>query len=834
MKIYCPLVFSLVIYASLFMCPEYSRAADSLKIVTFNIYGAPDSDWEIRQRMILEELSQQQPDVIGFQEIVQNPTVGVGPDNRAKVLAESLYFRTGLRYDYRFTYTHFSWGQYDEGIAILSKHLILDSDFLSLPPGLFTRKVLWNRILSPAGVINFFNTHLSFGEQEPVRIQQVNAIKPYIEQIHSDSVAIANIICGDFNSIPGSPPILLLTVPDTNGVLYLDSWEEANPGMPGFTVPSNNPNARIDYIFLKDGPYGQIIQSELILNQPNANQIYPSDHIGVLSRIATGIHSVGLNIVSPQAGQVVSGQTPISWTMSSAFEPVTIHLYLSNDGGQSWWEEWSGNSSNNSYNWNTSLVPDGTRYLLQIAARGDTSFGLAKSSGYFTVNNPGNVPPEIELHSPRGGEYWGGTRPVRWIAADADGDLLNISLDISSDEGITWETLASNLPNDSLYLWNTPLFSNSPYYQLRLSVHDGSHEVADTSGTFEIFNPRNPLPGSIFQHLAGTASALLQALVVDPGQITGHEYRITINDTLQQVKTYDVEDLNTASMVISGASQLNGLTEGPYFDGLRLLIRDFDPAEVNEDSSCWLIGSSTLEISIFLPSINIGGIIYQGDANPADYTITIFDHIVDTSSAAFGAPTLPMKFTVWNETENRQVEILFDDPDGNNGISRFDTIYLLEQDGLGQPQFVWALNFGGPPTVTPPVAGDAYRLSTLKPLTSADIYTFNSMVFIENNKGGVNPAGFRLHHNYPNPFNPVTTIEFDIPTTSKVTLTIYNILGEEVTTLLSDFLSSGSYEYKWDAGGMASGIYFYRLVATSPFARETAEFSATHKMILLH
>ena len=814
-----------VICISIYTQPLKTQASDTLKTLTLNIYGAPDSDWEIRQRMILEELSNRQPDIIGFQEIVQNPTVGVGPDNRAKVLAESLYYRTGLRYDFRFAYTHFSWGQYDEGIAILSQHLILEDDFLGLPPGLFSRKVLWTRILSPAGIINFFNTHLSFGEQEPVRIQQVIAIKPYIEQINSDSVAIVNILCGDFNSIPNSPPIQILTLPDTNGVFYRDSWETANPGFPGFTVPSNNPDARIDYIFMKDGEYGQIIQSELVLNQPNANNIYPSDHIGVLSHIATGIHSVGLNILSPQAGQVVSGQSIISWSMSSPTAPVTIHIYLSNDGGQNWWVEWSGPGSSNSYSWDTNLVPDGTRYLLQVAARGDTSFGLAKSSGRFTVNNPGNVRPEIELHSPRGGENWNGTRPIQWLAADADGDPLSITLDFSSDDGSSWETLADNLPNDSLYLWNTPQFSNSPYYRLRLKVHDGTHLVADTSGTFEIFNPRNPLPASIFQHQSGTASAILNALVVDPVQITGHEYRITFNDTLPSFKTYDVEDLNTGSTVVSGASQLNGLTEGPYFDGLRLLIRDFDPAAVNPDSSRWLVGNSSLEISIFLPSINIGGTVYNGFANPVDYTITVFDQIVDTSSSAFGAPAIPMKFVVWNQTENRRAEVLYDDPDGNNALSRFDTIYILDRDSVGQPQFVWALNFGGPPTVSAPLPGDVYRLSTLKPLTHQDIYTFNSMVFLDGRKGGTGPGGFRLHQNYPNPFNPETTIEFDLLVSSKVTLKIFNILGEEVVNAPFSSLPAGSYRYEWNATGMASGVYLCRL--------EAAGLTKTRKMILI-
>ncbi len=87
------------------------------------------------------------------------------------------------------------------------------------------------------------------------------------------------------------------------------------------------------------------------------------------------------------------------------------------------------------------------------------------------------------------------------------------------------------------------------------------------------------------------------------------------------------------------------------------------------------------------------------------------------------------------------------------------------------------------------------------------------------------PNSYTLHQNYPNPFNPGTTIEFDLPNSGPVTLKIYNILGEEVATLLSATLLSGSYVYEWDATGMASGVYFYRL--------NTGNFTCTKKMLLV-
>jgi glucuronoarabinoxylan endo-1,4-beta-xylanase len=82
-----------------------------------------------------------------------------------------------------------------------------------------------------------------------------------------------------------------------------------------------------------------------------------------------------------------------------------------------------------------------------------------------------------------------------------------------------------------------------------------------------------------------------------------------------------------------------------------------------------------------------------------------------------------------------------------------------------------------------------------------------------------------LHQNYPNPFNPSTIIEFNLPVTSKVTLKVFNILGEEVATLLSASLLLGSHSVTWDASNLASGVYLYRLQA--------GDYVETRKMILM-
>ena len=90
------------------------------------------------------------------------------------------------------------------------------------------------------------------------------------------------------------------------------------------------------------------------------------------------------------------------------------------------------------------------------------------------------------------------------------------------------------------------------------------------------------------------------------------------------------------------------------------------------------------------------------------------------------------------------------------------------------------------------------------------------------------PEKFSLSQNYPNPFNPSTTIKFMIPASSSVAqtfLNVYDILGREVTTLVSQQLSPGTYEVNWDASNYPSGLYFYKLT--------TGDYTETRKMIML-
>jgi hypothetical protein len=87
------------------------------------------------------------------------------------------------------------------------------------------------------------------------------------------------------------------------------------------------------------------------------------------------------------------------------------------------------------------------------------------------------------------------------------------------------------------------------------------------------------------------------------------------------------------------------------------------------------------------------------------------------------------------------------------------------------------------------------------------------------------PKTFALYQNYPNPFNPSTTIKYDLPTSEHVVIKVYNLLGQDVVTLLDEVQEPGYKLIRVDARNLASGVYFYKL--------DVGEFVAVKKFILI-
>jgi len=105
-----------------------------------------------------------------------------------------------------------------------------------------------------------------------------------------------------------------------------------------------------------------------------------------------------------------------------------------------------------------------------------------------------------------------------------------------------------------------------------------------------------------------------------------------------------------------------------------------------------------------------------------------------------------------------------------------------------------------------------FALSKLAVASVAHLSHYNMVLQITQDYPFI-PEDLILEQNYPNPFNPATTIQFELPSARYTTLEIYNILGENVATLVASQLSAGKHQYVWNSGSLPSGLYFYRLVA---------------------
>ncbi|MFZ1280396.1 MAG: T9SS type A sorting domain-containing protein [Ignavibacteriaceae bacterium] len=100
-----------------------------------------------------------------------------------------------------------------------------------------------------------------------------------------------------------------------------------------------------------------------------------------------------------------------------------------------------------------------------------------------------------------------------------------------------------------------------------------------------------------------------------------------------------------------------------------------------------------------------------------------------------------------------------------------------------------------------------------------------SMDMVSDVEAELQPFAFQLEQNYPNPFNPSTKISWQSAVSGHQTLKIYDVLGNEVATLIDEYRVAGNYEIDFDATGLSSGVYFYKLIV--------ADYSSTKKMILM-
>jgi endonuclease/exonuclease/phosphatase family metal-dependent hydrolase len=261
----------------------------SIRIVTINLWNSQRNP-DARLEVMLPQLLALSPQIVALQE-VRDVT---GGRHQAELLAQA------LRGQFRFAAADIHSDGGPIGNAVISRLPIVHHEELKLPSERSDdlRNALRCDIQTPAGRLPLISTHLSWElNAAPLREQQVVLLD---EWAHEKPGEIPAVMCGDFNCTPDSLVHQFLTGRASllgRGSYWRDAYQRRHPHSDGFTWSARNPyvarsierNRRLDYVFVgpmrDDGP-GAILHSRVVLDLPNGDEVYPSDHFGVFVELA--------------------------------------------------------------------------------------------------------------------------------------------------------------------------------------------------------------------------------------------------------------------------------------------------------------------------------------------------------------------------------------------------------------------------------------------------------------------------------------------------------------------------------------------------------------------
>jgi len=375
--------------------------------------------------------------------------------------------------------------------------------------------------------------------------------------------------------------------------------------------------------------------------------------------------------------------------------------------------------------------------------------------------------------------------------------------------------------------------------------------------------------------MTGAGNGIVSPIIYDPSVLTGHDYQVNFSSIAGGTTVWNLKDLTTNTVLLSQQSFFRENEICPIVDGLKIIVQDVEQLDFSDLA---INGNGNYSISSYYyhdwattaRAIDIWGrgtkdktelgkdyeLRFTGEyENPNAGTIYIKD---GTGSIAtiYGArsyslrnhpmnpnPTLSDPFTIripfeiWNVDDKRQVNILVYDRSQDPFNSPFyafnpnDRMYcyilntpyketVVDFNGQELDNLTWNLVFWE----TKFQKGDKINIFYDNSITTDDVFAFTADTNLSAGDNTV-PQDFELYQNFPNPFKQLTTFRFYLQKQLKVTLKVYNLLGEEITTLSKSPWTAGKHEIIWDAKSLPSGIYLYHLKAEN--------FSKTKKFILL-
>lgn len=343
-------------------------------------------------------------------------------------------------------------------------------------------------------------------------------------------------------------------------------------------------------------------------------------------------------------------------------------------------------------------------------------------------------------------------------------------------------------------------------------------------------------------HLSGRTTSEFIVHVFDSSAVTGDTYEITFTtpDTLPD--SMKIVNINTAQTVVhqfpfSGGEGLFYLT--PTFEGVAVEVRPIFTLDVDTSRSffsnhtgsnfSFLISTTNDNFRRIAP-IDVALIWGNTDTLPNGQ----WANPLDTALSIAGTFTVSVPFRAWNLSDNEPLDLWVIESGAyyNQKWDPFETIRILTpppyKTKLGDTHAVIQPQLPVGNRILPGI-GDSILVFAKKPLTEQDTLRFTTdpayiISGLETRTKNM-VFKFELENNYPNPFNPTTTIAFSLANSGKIKLMVYNLLGQKVATLWDGYCQQGRHHLLFDASGLASGIYFYSLLQDN--------YSITRKMIIL-
>ncbi len=434
-------------------------------------------------------------------------------------------------------------------------------------------------------------------------------------------------------------------------------------------------------------------------------------------------------------------------------------------------------------------------------------------------------------------------------------DINGVKFDLGNDTGLKHVYVDRDVVNGQRYFYAVTAYdfgyepAKIPPTETPIQVNVYTDGTITHSKNVAIVRPTSSSAGYLppeieyFKHTSGGASGNIKFNIVDPSKIkNGHEYEITFNDTTYKVDNRDVirtvsfslKNITENKYLLKNDKRINIGDELPILEGFQLSLENVQDISINNLKTRWN------DPDIF--SFNFDTFTYltiKGVTNPSDYKIIIGETGISTSkdTTLLGRrfSSVPVNFKVINTTENKEIEFLFSERDGNDGrlsidpvSGKADAIYFIEKDKSGKNRFTWqfALNLKGKRNPQP---GDTLNIILNKPFLSYDVYNFKmkgSSISVDKAKKDLDRIRV-----VPNPYIAAETWEprntytsgrgpreihfINLP--SKCTIRIFNVSGSLIKTIEHDSPYQNGTEI-WDVLSeekfeIAYGIYVYHIDA---------------------